>query len=140
MATVFIELDQLSENDFVGTETEGKLTIHLKPKTVSSSIKTYATNVPATNVATFMDTREDRRKLQVKDGYGILHLDFTPRVSNYTSGSWKLPDDSPVPVSLIETQAYSGGTVWIDTEARSINWSSLTSGRRYVINLIGFWK
>lgn len=140
MASIFVELNQLSEDDFIGTVNEGKLTIRLKPKTVRSSIKSYATNVPSTRLITFMDTRDDRRKLQVKDGFGILHLDFTSRVATDTSGSWKLPDNSPVPISVIEAQTYSGGTVWIDTGTRTINWSGLTSGRRYVINLTGFWE
>lgn len=140
MAVKYIELEQLSENDFIGVISEGKLTIQLKPKDISDNVRSWLTNVPNRSVVTFADTKEDRRKLQIKDGFGILHLDFTARVASNTNGAWTLSTTSPTPVSLVEVQTYDKGTIWIEPNTRIIKWSGLTSGNRYIVDLIGFWE
>lgn len=140
MAVKYIELEQLSENDFIGVISNGKLTIQLKPKDVSDHVISWLTNVPNRSAVTFVDTKEDRRKLQIKDGFGILHLDFTARTASNTNGAWTLPTTSPTPVSLIEMQTYDKGTIWIEPNTRIIKWSGLTAGQRYVVDLIGFWE
>lgn len=140
MVVKYIELEQLSENDFIGVISEGKLTIQLKPKDISDNVRSWLTNVPNRSVVTFADTKEDRRKLQIKDGFGILHLDFTARTASNTNGAWTLPTTSLVPVSLIEVQTYDKGTIWIEPNTRIIKWSGLTSGNRYIVDLIGFWE
>lgn len=140
MVTKVVELDQLSENDFIGVISNGKLTIQLKPKDISDNVRSWVTNTPNRNMVTFVDTKEDRKKLQIKDGFGILHLDFTARTASNTNGAWILPTTSPTPVSLIEMQTYDRGTIWIEANTRIIKWSGLTAGNRYVVDLIGFWE
>lgn len=139
MGLRYVELDQLSESDFIGLVKDNKLTIHLKPKPVE--VNSWVTNTPANNIATFVDTQDGRKRLQVKDGFGLLHLDFFARTANLgVNGTWRLPENSPTPKSLIEIQTYDRGTIWIAANSRVIRWSGLTSGNRYIVDLVGFWE
>lgn len=136
MTSTFIELNQLSEEDFIGIISQGKLEIKVKPKL----LRTFDMPSPARSVATFVDTKADRRRLTMQGNFGILHLDFTCRNTALGANAWSLPTNSPTPVNLIEFQVRNGGTIWIEQGSRQLRWSGLEANQRYVADLIGFWE
>ena len=83
-------------------------------------------------------TQGSRRMMFVQNSFGYIHLDFTA-VS--TSGAIAtLPDTAPRPTGMLEVQTHNGGTVSMLLGSNTITCSGLTKGRRYVVNLIGFFQ
>lgn len=83
----------------------------------------------------------NRRQLTVLDGMGKIHLDFK-MVKN--SGSklalFRLPDNAPRCLELIETQTHDGSSVWLDAGGRIIYGNGLRAGQRYILDIIGFFE
>lgn len=81
-------------------------------------------------------------------GVGILKLDMKV-MSNVAKSEIvaKLPDDAPVPVTLIESQVWIGNnytSVWVDPNSRVVRMSSTTDpslfNKRIIINIPGIFK
>ena len=76
-------------------------------------------------------------------GIGKLHLDMTVP-SSVANGNviCKLPNDAPVPISLLEVQANTnGGSIYVEPNKRDIQcWSLGGITKRYIVDLVGFWK
>lgn len=123
--------DNFHSDDFEFVQAEKK--IRLKPKEIESYVLTQ-TNIARVNAS----KSEERRKLQVKGGFGLIHLDFTPTAT--TGKLFDLPANSPTPTSLIENQTFSGGVIWIDKGSRQIHSSGLQANSRVVLDLVGFFE
>lgn len=143
MATAFIELNQLSDKNFIGVVKDGKLEIQLKSIDYTLlPIRTYIAT-PNTNVVTMnAGNTEQRRRLQVQGNFGIFHLDFTANTVDALNSStaFTLPDDAPTPKALIEIQVRNGGTIWVVAGQRTVRYKGLEIGQRYIVDLIGFWE
>lgn len=75
-------------------------------------------------------------------GFGKLHIDMTmpANVGNGTTVC-KLPDGAPVPISLIEVvPSGTGGSVYIEPSSRDIKVWGVAGPKRYICDLVGFWK
>lgn len=84
----------------------------------------------------------NRLYLQVSDGFGKVHIDgkFVRSVSNGVIA--RLPANAPVPKSLVEAGFYIGdvfGSVWINAGTREVYASVSLTGKRIVVDLIGFF-
>lgn len=102
--------------------------------TINSYIASWYSGV--TDGATGGDT--GRRKLEVKDSFGKLHLDF--KVTRSVTQLGTLPSTSPTPTSLIETQLFDGSVVWVRAGDRIVRCSGLATNTRYIVDLIGYWE
>lgn len=76
-------------------------------------------------------------------GFGKLHLDMTipSNVANSTV-ICTLPNDAPTPISLLEVAVGTGGSIYVEPNTRYIKCWGVTSTtpKRYIIDLVGFWK
>lgn len=90
----------------------------------------------------------NRAKLSVRDGVGLLHLDFkvTDNTSNQASRKQiaTLPNDAPTPIALIEHQLYIGTdvvTVYIEAGTRTV-WCNkdIVLNKRIIVTLTGFFR
>lgn len=76
-------------------------------------------------------------------GFGKLHLDMTipSNVANSTV-ICTLPNDAPTPISLLEVAVGTGGSIYVEPDTRYIKCWGVTSTttKRYIIDLVGFWK
>lgn len=138
----FIDLEDLHEDDFILVQSGNILKLKVKPKLPeASSILSYTLNQPNSSIATFVDPSEERRKLYLQNNFGYIHLDFTARTATKgNNNTFNLPQNSPIPINVIETQVYNGGFIWINANTREIQWSGLTVGKRYIVDLIGFFQ
>lgn len=78
----------------------------------------------------------------VATGFGKLHIDMT-MPTNVGAGTTicKLPDNAPVPISLIEVvPSGTGGSVYIEPSSRDIKICGVAGPKRYICDLVGFWK
>lgn len=77
-------------------------------------------------------------------GFGKIHLDM--KVTGTGSGSGealcKLPDNSPVPTTLLEVSIDSNNnSVYIEPNSRIIKgWGVAGNNKRYILDLVGFFK
>lgn len=85
--------------------------------------------------------KQERRQLTVLDGIGKIHLDFKMVQS---AGSrrplFRLPADAPRNLELIETQVWDGSSVWVNAGDKIVYGNGLQAGRRYILDLIGFFS
>lgn len=75
-------------------------------------------------------------------GFGKLHIDMMIP-ANVGTGTTicKLPNDAPVPISLIEVvPSGTGGSVYIEPSSRDIKIWGVADPKRYICDLVGFWK
>jgi hypothetical protein len=85
---------------------------------------------------------DDRKKIRVEWGLGILHLDFYAAKTSGVIGTIPAPTPeklSPKAEVLIEVQTHDGATVWIDPNTRVVKGQAMIVGERYLLNLIGFF-
>ena len=76
-------------------------------------------------------------------GFGIIHLDFTIPAGKIPRGTlFYLPNEAPVPSSLIEMQSVTpgGGGVWVDRGSRQVQTDGITTPGRYILNIVGFYE
>ena len=76
-------------------------------------------------------------------GFGIIHLDFTIPAGKIPRGTlFYLPNEAPVPSSLIEMQSVTpgGGGVWVDRGSRQVQTDGITTPGRYILNIVGFFE
>lgn len=143
MTKIVLTPSDLSAEHFtVGTDTDGGKIIEIKATPVTLlPIKSYVAT-PNTNVVT-MNTgnTEQRMRLQTQGNFGIFHIDFIARTTSAlgATSAFTLPNDAPTPLSLIETQVRSGGTIWLAANGRGVKYDGLQAGQRYIVDLIGFW-
>lgn len=123
--------DNFHSDDFEFEQAEKK--IRLKPKEIEMYVCT-PTSIARVNTA----RSEGRRKLQVKSGFGVLHLDFTPTATN--GKLFDLPENSPTPTGLIEVQTFSGGVVWLEQGSRQVQSQGLRANARVILDLVGFFE
>lgn len=136
MTKIVLTPSDLDANDFrVGTEPDGSRIIQIN----HGGIVSYDANYPDAKIATFHNRDGARRRLTMNGPFGFLHLDFVARVSSRRGPSFALPADAPTPRSLSETQTRDGGSIFIRAGSRNIEWSGLTVGQRYIVDIIGFW-
>lgn len=75
-------------------------------------------------------------------GFGKLHIDMA-MPANVDAGTTvcKLPNDAPVPINLIEVvPSGTGGSVYIEPSSRDIKIWGVAGPKRYICDLVGFWK
>ena len=85
----------------------------------------------------------ERRTVYIaNNGFGYIHLDFYARGTSATGRTFafRLPENSPTPVGLLETQTHDGGTIWINANSKEIHFHNLTVGQRYIVDIPGFWN
>lgn len=81
-----------------------------------------------------------RRVLRVMNGFGLIHLDFKVSGTASSGRIAYLGSDAPRPVGLIEMQTADGGIIYMNDGSTTLESSGLTAGKRYIINLVGFFK
>lgn len=105
----------------------------------NETIKNYILD----NVAyiSFQGNENDRKRLSVKNGLGILHLDFTPNFNTIIKKKlFELPPDAPVPLTTLEHQFKNGGSAWIEAGQREVWGHWLERGERVIFDLVGFFE
>lgn len=77
-------------------------------------------------------------------GFGKIHLDMTVTGAGSGRGGVLciLPKDSPVPTTLLEVSVdASNNSVYIDPNSREIKgWGVAGNNKRYILDLVGFFK
>lgn len=77
-------------------------------------------------------------------GFGKIHLDMTVTGAGSGQGGvlCTLPKDSPVPTTLLEVSVdASNNSVYIDPNSREIKgWGVAGNNKRYILDLVGFFK
>lgn len=75
-------------------------------------------------------------------GFGKLHLDIkltTP--SGNGSAICSLPNDAPVPMRLLETAVDAdNNSIYIEPNSRQIKGWGVPNNKRYIFDIVGFWK
>lgn len=89
-----------------------------------------------------MGNPENRRKLAIMGSFGKVHLDFIYTGADKASGQtlFSFPSGTPLPKGLIEVQTFDGGVIWVGDNRDTVRGGSLTTGTRYIVDLIGFWR
>lgn len=109
-------------------------------------------SIPFTN-PNFVSSRTDSdKRFQLtfikETGVGMLKIDFIIR-GNIADSTiiGRLPDDSPTPTALLESQMYIGNysfNIWIDRESRDIKISNVNvneiGNKRIIFNMSGIFK
>lgn len=77
-------------------------------------------------------------------GFGKIHLDMTVTKTGSGNGGalCTLPKDSPVPTTLLEVSVDSNNnSVYIEPNSRIIKgWGVAGNNKRYILDLVGFFK
>ena len=81
----------------------------------------------------------ERHKLRVVNGFGKIHLDFKA-VTDVSGAIFKLPDNAPKNLDLIEVQTHDGSSIWLNAGSKTIYSSGLKAGTRYIVDIIGFFE
>ena len=109
----------------------------------AKSTKFYTGLMDSNTIISSSKSDEWKRRLTLSDNLGIIHLDFQRSVEN-TGGTvgavLAFPSDAPTPINTMETRTWDGGYVYIEAGTRTVKCKSLSANRRYVIDLIGFFK
>lgn len=121
--------------------------INDKVSVVTPTVKEYALSFTTKATSNLAGQVNDinRRKLLVRSGFGIMHLDFKSLDTSVRVGGssavhlFTLPSNAPTPVHLIEQQTFDGGVIYIEANSRNV-FGILDSNVRYVENLVGFFK
>lgn len=82
---------------------------------------------------------DKRHYLRVMNGFGKIHLDFKA-VTDVDGAIFRLPDNAPNNLDLIEIQTHDGGYIWLEANNKVINASGLKANTRYVVDIIGFFE
>lgn len=129
------ELISEREGNQLSLDDQGKI---FMPDQANAPISRYVLT-PSNNVQVMESQSEARRMAQIKNGFGIIHLDFTARSSNQMV-LFTLPANMPNAASLIELQTFDGKPIWLDAGNRNIYADRLTVNQRYIVNLVGFFR
>lgn len=79
-----------------------------------------------------------RRNLTVKNGIGIIHLDFKTTVSSGNLLVARLPDDAPTYEMMCDVIIASGGHIWINAGKREIYAAGIKANTRIIVDIVGF--
>lgn len=76
------------------------------------------------------------------NGFGKLHLDIVLTQNSGNGGVIAtLPTNSPVPSRLLEVAVdANNNSVYIEPNSRNIKAWGVASGKRYIFDVVGFWK
>lgn len=80
------------------------------------------------------------RNLSVKNGIGIIHLDFIAAVAKGIFIVATLPAESPTFESICDVNIISGGHIWISAGQREIYAAGIKTDTRIIVDIIGFVK
>lgn len=81
----------------------------------------------------------ERHKLRVVNGFGKIHLDLKA-VTNVDGAIFKLPDNAPNNLDLIEVQTHDGSSIWLNAGNKVIYASGLKANSRYIVDIMGFFE
>ena len=133
--TTFLQPSDMHPDFFVKADKK------IKPVTTR---KTFVADIEAASKLDHgFNAHIGRRTLYIaNNGFGYIHLDFYVRGTSATGRTlaFRLPENSPTPVGLLETQTHDGGTIWISANSREIYFHNLTVDRRYIVDISGFWN
>jgi hypothetical protein len=75
-------------------------------------------------------------------GFGKLHLDIVLTQNSGNGGVIAtLPANAPVPSRLLEVAVdANNNSVYIEPNSRNIKAWGVPSGKRYIFDIIGFWR
>lgn len=79
-----------------------------------------------------------RRNLSVKNGVGIIHLDFIASLANGIVVVATLPDNAPTFEALCDVNIISGGHIWISEGQRAIYAAGIKANTRIIVDIVGF--
>lgn len=105
----------------------------------SPPVKSYLLTWGANMTAGYNDSIS-RRNLSVKNGVGIIHLDFITTVSGGMPIVAKLPDNAPTFEAMCDVNIISGGHIWISAASRDIYAAGIKANTRIIVDIIGFVK
>ena len=145
MATKILTPADLSD-DFIVAPDNKVYCVKSTSTSTSTSIKFY-TGVSNSTINIFSSSSNDdwKRRLTLSNNLGIIHLEFTRSefptgTSTVVSEVLTFPSDAPTPINTLEVQTREGGSVYIEAGTRTVLCKGLTSKRRYVVDLIGFFQ
>lgn len=104
---------------------------------MDTSVKQYALNHNAGNM-TIANDRQRKLLTVTAIQLGIIHLDFTPNKA--TAYLFTLPEDAPLPKSIIEVQPATGGVIYVGAGSRQLIGQGLTPNQRIVVDMVGFFE
>lgn len=81
-----------------------------------------------------------RRNLTVKNGIGIIHLDFKTNANGGNLLVARLPDDAPTYEMMCDVNIVSGGHVWINAGKREIYAAGIKANTRIIVDIVGVVK
>ena len=76
-------------------------------------------------------------------GFGKLHLDIRMTQNSGNGGTIAtLPANAPVPIRLLETSVdVNNNSIYVEPNSRNIKgWGVTGNNKRYIFDIIGFWK
>ena len=108
----------------------------------AKSTKFYTGLISANTIISTSSSDTWKRRLTLSDNLGIIHIDFQRSVDNISTVGTILafPSDAPTPINTLEVQTWDGGSVYIEAGSRSVRCRGISANRRYVVDLIGFFK
>ena len=133
MATKILTPADLSDDFIIAPDNK----VHL-----AKSTKSYTCLIGSNTIISSSKSDEWKRRLTLSDNLGIIHLDFQRSVDNLSTvaTAFVLPYNAPDPVNTLEVQTWDGGYVYIEAGTKSVRCKGISANRRYVIDLIGFFK
>lgn len=127
-------------------ETKPAKVVETKPTndvTTSNEVKTYNI-IWGTAIAGAPNGDRGYLAYNPATGFGKIHLDMKITSANPSNGSilCTLPNDAPVPTTLLEVSIdTNNNSVYIERDSRSIKgWGVTGNNKRYILDLIGFFK
>ncbi len=125
----------LSKNDFTD-----ELKTKLESINTNAEIETYT--LVWGSAAKPMNWESKRKILEVKNGFGKIHLDFKGTGEGGVIAN--LPSNAPTPTALLEIQVggANGQTVWIDAGHRDVRTggSGFENNARVILDLWGYFE
>lgn len=142
----FIKSENLSNDFQVRADEDGKkkvvLSESINARLLPEIVEYYTLSINSTNAEHRGTTgNEARRRFFAQGKFGYVHLDFTYKGTNNAERNlFTLPSGCPRPNGLIEVQTFDGGSIWITDNGNIVKGSGLTTGQRYIVDIIGFWR
>lgn len=131
----------------------GDLFVDIAYSNLASNTGTTAVNIAETNVYDIVwgvaqagapGAGRGYLEFNPATGFGKLHLDM--RITTASSGNGgvlcTLPANAPVPTRLFEvTVDANNNSVYVEPNSRNIKgWGVVGNNKRYILDIVGFWK
>ena len=117
---------------------DGKVRTRKLANTYPLSYATGKDRITAWSPADY--NNNERHKLRVANGFGKIHLDFKAVTDINNGAIFKLPDNAPKNLDLIETQTHDGSFIWLSPGSKTVYANGLKAGTRYIVDIIGFFE